>query len=85
MTVLPFFSEPQANNCVSLITFKVIFGVFFLLNQTNFVNVKQSGTKEWLILCHFISFGNYDYIFPECDQLENLKNSAVFNLGKVVP
>lgn len=50
----------------------------------NFVNVKESGLEKLLILCHIKSFGNYDCIFPECDQLENLKNGASFNLGKVV-
>lgn len=74
MSALPFSSEAQASNSVSLITFKVFF--LFVLYQANFVNVKQSAAKEWLILCHFISFGNSDYVFPQCDQLENSKNSV---------
>lgn len=44
MNSLPFFNEPQANNLVSLNTLKVIFS--FLLNQANFVNVKQSGLRN---------------------------------------
>lgn len=44
MNSLPFFSEPQANNSVSLDTLKVIFS--FLLNQANFVNVKQFGLRN---------------------------------------
>lgn len=44
MNVLPFFSEPQVNNSVSLDTLKVIFS--FLLDQANFVSVKQSGLRN---------------------------------------